>query len=59
MEPPVPAGLDELPRSLIAMAEFYELSDGLLEAAAECSPVLPKGLDDIGTRTKVWAAGQS
>lgn len=59
LEPPVPAGLGALPPSLIAMAEFYELSDGLLEAAAECSPMLPKENDDIGTRTKAWVARQS
>lgn len=59
LEPPVPAGLGALPPSLIAMADFYELSEGLLEAAAECSPMLPKGSDDIGTRTKAWAARQS
>lgn len=58
-EPPVPAGLDQLSPSLIAMAEFYELSDGMLEAAAERSPPLPKGGDDIGTRTKAWIARQS
>ena len=58
-EPPVPSGLDKLPPSLIAMAEFYELSDGLLEAAAERSPPLPKGGDDSGARTKAWIARQS
>jgi hypothetical protein len=41
-EPPVPAGLGKLPPALEAMAEFYELSEDLLAAAAERSPPLPE-----------------
>lgn len=58
LEPPVPAGLGTLPNSLIAMAEFYSLSDDLLEAAAARSPSLPK-TSDGGERIKNWVAGQS
>lgn len=59
LEPPVPAGLDQLPPSLRALAEFYELSDSLLAAAAECSPPLPKGSIDSSALTKTWIARQS
>ena len=31
MEPPVPAGLGKLPRELMAVADFYELSDVFLQ----------------------------
>lgn len=58
-EPPVPAGLNKLPPSLIAMAEFYEIGDDLLESVAERSPQLPKRGDDSDTRTKSWIARQS
>jgi hypothetical protein len=34
-EPPVPVGLGSLPQALRGMADFYELSDDLLDAAAE------------------------
>ncbi len=34
-EPPVPAGMGALPKPLRVMADFYEISDDLLEAAAE------------------------
>lgn len=44
--------------ALLAMADFYELSDNLLAAAAEQSPPLPERFgqaDALGT----WIAGQS
>jgi hypothetical protein len=58
LEPPVPAGLDKLPRSLEALAELYEVSGDLLAAAAEHSPPLPKatGAPDA---LETWLAGQS
>ena len=34
-EPPVPAGMGALPKPLCVLADFYEISDDLLEAAAE------------------------
>lgn len=59
LEPPVPAGLGKLPPALEAMAEFYEVSQDLLAAAADHSPPLPKtaGADKtlktwIGKRSK-------
>ena len=58
LEPPVPAGLGKLPPSLIALAEFYELDNALLEAAAERSPPLPKS-DDDGARLKAWVDRQT
>ncbi|MGD0653295.1 MAG: hypothetical protein ABSA16_03025 [Thermoguttaceae bacterium] len=58
MEPPVPAGLGKLPRELKAMADFYELSNKLLEAAAKRSPRLSKA-SDAGETIKEWIAKQS
>ena len=58
LEPPVPAGLDKLSPALVAMAEFYELDEGLLEAAAETSPALPKRAND-DQRIKKWVGQQS
>jgi|GEM_PF-2565350 len=59
LKPPVPAGLDQLPPALEAMAEFYELSEGLLKAAAECSPPLAKSRNDGDTKIKTWIAKRS
>ena len=64
LEPPVPAGLGKLTPALEAMADFYEVGDDLLAAAAERSPALPGGSrgsphpaadDSLGA----WIAGQS
>jgi hypothetical protein len=45
MEPPVPAGLGDLAPSLLAMAEFYQIGQDLLAAAAERSPAAPQSVD--------------
>ncbi len=51
LEPPLPAGMNTLPKSLVALADFYDVGDDLLEAAAEGSPPLPKAADaDAGPR---------
>lgn len=39
-EPPVPAGMKTLPKPLQKLADFYELPDDLLEAAADESMVM-------------------
>lgn len=41
LEPPVPAGLGKLTSALKAMAEFYEISEDLIAAAALRSPPMP------------------
>lgn len=58
LEPPVPAGLAKLPRELAAMAEFYEVSEALIAAAAERSPPLDK-TTDAGEAMENWIARQS
>lgn len=58
MEPPVPVGLGKLTPGLKAMAEFYELSDDLIAAAAERSPQAPSPTDP-GQRIEEWIARQS
>ncbi len=58
MEPPLPAGMDSLPECLTALADFYEVSGDMLEAAAEGSPPLPKS-NEADSRTSAWLAGQS
>jgi hypothetical protein len=45
MEPPVPAGLDKLPRELSVIAKFYEVSRDLVQAAAQASPPAPAAKD--------------
>jgi hypothetical protein len=57
-EPPVPAGLDKLTPALDAMAEFYEVSEDLIAAAAKQSPPLPKTADASET-LKGWVSKQS
>jgi hypothetical protein len=42
IEGPVPAGLDELTNAQKTLAVFYGLSKGIIAAAAEASPKLPK-----------------
>ncbi|HUG69648.1 MAG TPA: hypothetical protein VMM76_17995 [Pirellulaceae bacterium] len=55
MEPPVPAGLGELPKEFVAMATFYEVDEDLLAAAAERSPQLPKK-NEAKDSTQKWIA---
>ncbi len=58
MEPPVPTGLGKLTRDLKAFANFYELDDKFLAAAAKRSPPLSKA-SDMGDTLKAWIAKQS
>lgn len=58
IEPPVPAGLGKLTPALDAIAEFYELGEDLIAAAAQRSPPLPKATD-AEKLLKDWIAGQS
>jgi hypothetical protein len=46
VEPPVPAGLGSLTAAQRALADFLRLDSGLLEVAAEASPVLPAVKND-------------
>lgn len=58
IEPPVPAGLGQLPESLLAFAEFYELPESLLHAAAQESlpePVKTNTDDSVAS----WMRRQS
>jgi hypothetical protein len=57
-EPPVPAGLSKPTRAMTAMAEFYEIGDDMIAAAAQQSPPLPK-LPDAETSLTKWIAKQS
>jgi hypothetical protein len=59
LEPPVPAGLRRLPPAVRALAEFYEISDDLLQAAAERSSPLATKEADEQTGIGTWLAGQS
>ncbi len=59
LEPPVPAGLFDLPPELETMADFYEIGSGMLAAVAECSAELDTNGNDISTHAKKWIAGQS
>jgi hypothetical protein len=43
LEPPVPAGLEELSGPLHALIEFLEIDEGLLEVAAQASKPLATG----------------
>ena len=43
MEPPVPAGLQELSGSLDALIEFLEINEDLVEVAAQASKPLAAG----------------
>lgn len=58
LEPPVPAGLGKLTSALKAMAEFYEISEDLIAAAALRSPPMP-ATKDAGDTLKQWIAKQS
>jgi hypothetical protein len=46
VEPPVPAGLGSLTAAQRALVDFLRLDSGLLEVAAEASPVLPAVKND-------------
>lgn len=58
MEPPLPAGMGSLPDCITALADFYELSDELLQVAAEGSAPMPKSTQG-DTSTTQWLARQS
>ena len=57
-EPPLPAGLGDLPDCVTALADFYDLGCDLLQAAAEGSPPIPKS-HDADSRTAGWLAKRS
>jgi hypothetical protein len=58
LEPPVPAGLADLPRPLAALADFYEIDEDLLTAAAARSPTL-SDTDDADETLTAWIEKQS
>ncbi len=57
-EPPLPAGMDDLPDCLKALADFYDLGPDILDAAAEGSPPIAKS-QDADARTTAWLAQRS
>jgi hypothetical protein len=57
-EGPIPAGLVKLTPAQLALAEFYNLSDSFLAAAAQGSPKLPVQ-DDPRTHYAEWLREQS
>lgn len=57
-EPPLPAGMDDLPDCLSALADFYDLTSDLLDAAAEGSPPIQKSRDADSHRAG-WLAKRS
>jgi hypothetical protein len=57
-EPPVPAGLEALTPALEKMAEFYDVSDDLIAAAAEHSPPLPAP-EDTNNALTGWLEKQT
>lgn len=58
IESPVPAGLMDRSPAFEEMARFYELSDFLLDAAAELSSK-PLAKSDAAKTTKTWLASKS
>ncbi len=56
IEPPVPAGLNQLPPDLERLADFYELGEDLLAAAAQPSP--PVVETDRADAVRQWIASQ-
>jgi len=52
-EPPVPAGLGDLPPELETLCEFYELSPDLVEAASQQSSTAPGLGGGIRTRPRL------
>jgi hypothetical protein len=57
-EPPVPAGLADLPPAIIALADLYEIDEDLLRTAALLSPALPKS-ENREQRVQRWLDKQS
>jgi hypothetical protein len=57
-EPPVPAGLGQLTAALEALAEFYEVDEDLIAAAAEPAPPAPSP-SDADAELQQWIARQS
>jgi hypothetical protein len=55
--PPIPAGLNELTDPLEALADFYEIPDALIQAAAEQSPSAPTRADR-SKQVQSWIAKQ-
>jgi hypothetical protein len=58
IEPPVPFGLGQPTACQLALAQFYELSRGLLEAAARDVPAAPTSVDPRA-RFAEWLSTQS
>jgi len=58
IEPPIPAGMSDLPECLVELADFYDLDSDLLDAAAEGSPPLESSADP-NAGTNAWLARQS
>lgn len=58
MEPPLPAGMNDLPECLVELADFYDLDRDLLEAAAEGSPPIATSADP-NAGINAWLARQS
>jgi len=52
-EPPVPAGLGELTPALEALADFFEVDEDLIAAAAERAPPLPETAE-ADTELQQW-----
>jgi len=57
-ESPVPAGLEKLSDAQRALAEFYDLGNALIAAAAQHSPPL-ESRDDPRNQHAEWVQGQS
>ena len=58
MEPPIPAGMSDLPECLVELSDFYDLDSDLLDAAAEGSPPLGTSADP-NAGTNAWLARQT
>lgn len=58
VEPPVPAGFGELSPELVALAEFYELYEDLIRAAADRSPPAPNS-EDRQQQLRAWVDARS
>lgn len=58
LEPPVPAGLNQLPPAIQVMAEFYELGEDLLAAAADRSASLEEK-NNQQSPMEGWIEGRS
>lgn len=58
LEPPVPAGMGSLPDCLLALADFYEVGEDLLRAAAKTSPPMIDVID-LDSQISTWVARQT